>query len=56
VYIDGRYAGRVRLRSASTQARIVVFARAWSTAGRHTIAIHVLGTGRVDIDGFVVLS
>jgi subtilisin family serine protease len=55
VYVDGTYVTQINLRSSTTQGRLVVFARDWAAAGTHTIKVVVLGTGRVDVDGFVVL-
>ena len=55
IYVDGRYVTQISLRSSTTQPRVVAFARHWASAGTHTIRIVVLGTGRVDVDGFVVL-
>ena len=44
VLIDGRSAGIVHLRSASTIQRRVVFTRRFATSGAHTIKIIALGT------------
>ena len=55
VYIDGVLVSTVNLHAGSTHYRRVVFRRAWSTSGAHTITIRPVGNGRVDVDGFEVL-
>jgi hypothetical protein len=56
VYVDGRYVGTVRLHSATTRARAVVFSRRWSRSGRHRLTVRPTRRARrVPIDGFVVL-
>jgi hypothetical protein len=57
VYLDGRLAGTVNLRSSTFQARASVFGKSWARSGRHTIRIVVLGVPgptMVAIDEFVV--
>jgi hypothetical protein len=59
IYIDGKYRMTVDTYSRSSQARRVVYATSWTTAGKHRITVRVSGTrGRptVSIDGFVVLK
>jgi subtilisin len=59
VYIDGVYRATIDLRTSTLQHRRVVYARAFSTSGTHTIELRVLGTaGRpmVSLDAFVVLG
>lgn len=58
VYVDGVYAGTVSLYSRTGFSRQLVFGRAWSVSGPHTLSIVVAGTAghpRVDVDAFVVL-
>jgi hypothetical protein len=58
VFIDGLLVTKVDL-GAVAQSKLVVFAQAWSAAGKHTIKIKVQGTSgraRVDLDAFIVLS
>ncbi|HEY7272924.1 MAG TPA: N-acetylmuramoyl-L-alanine amidase [Actinoplanes sp.] len=58
VYVDGRYAGIVDLRSAATVHRMAVWAVNWPSAGSHTLRFVLEGTrGRpgVIMDGLVVL-
>jgi len=58
VYIDGAYAGTVSLYRSSAASRVVVFAKSWSSSGRHTVRLVVAGTARhprIDVDAFVVL-
>jgi len=55
VFVDGHDAGVVNLHALASRARVVVFAKEWAVAARHTIVIRVLGTAghaRVDLDGF----
>ena len=54
VYIDGTSIGVYGL-AGSTAWRRVVFARNLSP-GTHSMKIVVLGTGRVDVDGFLVMQ
>ena len=53
--MDGVFAARINLRSATLTFRQLVFARHWPTLASHTIEIRPIGTGRVDLDAFVVL-
>ena len=58
IRVDGVRAATVDLYASSTQARKVVYTKAWSSSGSHTVTIKVLGTSgrpRVDIDAFVIL-
>ena len=58
VYFDGAYAGTVNLNAASAN-RILVFAKSWTTSGRHTLRIVAAGTAghpRIDVDAFVVVK
>jgi Transglycosylase-like domain len=58
VYIDGEYVKTVDLRRSAFDARAAIFRKAWSTSGKHTLTIEVVGTrGRpmVAIDEFTVL-
>jgi hypothetical protein len=57
VYLDGRLAGTVNLRSSTFQARAGVFSKSWPRSGRHTLRIVVLGVPgpkMVAIDEFIV--
>jgi len=56
VYVDGAFVRTVDLRSNTGAVRRIVYARAWSSPGRHTLEIRVVGTPgrpRVDVDAFV---
>ena len=58
VYVDGVYAGRTDLRSATAASRRIVFARSWPGSAAHSLEIRVAGTPsrpRVDVDAFAVL-
>lgn len=59
VYFDGKYVTTVDLRSVPTRNRIIVWQKAWSSVGTHTIKVVVAGTAgrpRVDVDAFVVVK
>ena len=56
VYVDGAYVRTVDLRSASIAARRIVYVRAWTSPGVHTLEIRIVGTAgrpRVDVDAFL---
>jgi hypothetical protein len=58
VYIDGVLAATIDTKGASTTYRQIVFSKAWTSYGAHTIKIVVAGTAgrpRVDVDAFEVL-
>lgn len=54
VIIDGVVVATIDL-GAPAQSRMLVFSRTWLTSGSHSIKVKVLGTGRVDLDAFIVL-
>jgi hypothetical protein len=59
VYVDGKLVRTVDLHSRSFAARSAVFSKAWAKAGKHSLAIEVVGTTGhpyVAIDEFVVGS
>ena len=53
VYLDGRAAGTLNLRSAQTLHRQAVWVKNWGATGRHTVKIVV--NGSATLDGLVVL-
>lgn len=55
VYVDGVLSATVNLHSSTTIYRRVLWATHFSSLGTHAIRIVVLGTGRVDVDCFMVL-
>jgi subtilisin family serine protease len=56
VYVDGVYRSTIDLRRSKWVSRVVVFSTSWSTAASHSVKLVVVGgTGRVDVDAFVVL-
>jgi N-acetylneuraminic acid mutarotase len=59
VSVDGGSPVSVNLNKSGKQSRRVVFTRAWSTAGQHTLTITVVGTSghpHVRLDGFAVIQ
>jgi hypothetical protein len=58
VYVDGVHAATIDLYRSSARDRVVLFSRAWSTSGAHSVKVIVAGTTnrpRVDIDAFAVV-
>ncbi len=59
VYVDGRKAATVDLKSAATKYRDAIWTQSWSTSAKHTVKIVVVGTkGRPTLttDGLVYLK
>ncbi|HXA60938.1 MAG TPA: hypothetical protein VNW94_17395, partial [Streptosporangiaceae bacterium] len=59
VYIDGTKTATIDLKSATTLYRQAIWTRTWSTSGRHTLKIVVVGThGRPTIttDGIAIIG
>jgi subtilisin family serine protease len=58
VYVDGAYVQTIDFYRSSTQSKIVVFNRSWSTNGVHRVKLVVVGTSghpRVEVDAFPIL-
>jgi hypothetical protein len=58
IIVDGKRVAVIDLRGSDHSQRRLVWARTWSTAGRHTLRVQPLGTHgrpRVDLDAFLVL-
>jgi hypothetical protein len=58
VYVDGALAATIDLYRSTSQSRVVLFSKSWSTISTHAVRVVVVGTSgrpRVDIDGFAVL-
>jgi hypothetical protein len=55
IYVDGRYKGTFTLTSSVTKARNLFYAIGFPTSGSHKLKL-VVASGRVDVDGFVVLK
>ena len=58
VYIDGDLVATVDTHADATTERFVAFSRSWSSYGKHTIKLVVVGTAggpRVDLDAFEVI-
>ncbi|MBP1704424.1 MAG: hypothetical protein H6Q36_163 [Chloroflexi bacterium] len=55
VYVDNVLKKTVTLTSSTSMPFRIVYATGWSTSGSHRIKL-VVSSGRVDIDGFVVLK
>ena len=57
VYVDDVLVSTIDLYHATSQSRVVLFTRAWSTVATHRIRVVVVGTAgrpRIDIDGFAI--
>ena len=55
VYVDGAYRGTISFRASSGRSRVLMFTKSFATSGSHTIEMRLTGSGRVDIDAFVIL-
>lgn len=55
VWVDGVLVTTIDLRRSSSAWRQLVFSRHFATLAIHTIEIRIVGTGRVDLDGFLVM-
>lgn len=58
VYVDGTLVTTTNLNSSTSQSRVVVYSKTWSSVGTHTVKLVLAGTSghpRVDVDAFVVL-
>jgi hypothetical protein len=58
VYMDGVYTATVDLYRATTQYRVLAWARTWASTRTHTLRLVVVGTAgrpRVDLDAIAVL-
>ncbi len=59
IYVNGVYVATVDLYRSSTQYRVLVWQKTWSTSGTRTIKLVVVGTAgrpRIDLDAFVVVK
>jgi hypothetical protein len=59
MYVDGVFRGTVSTYSTVAKRLQLVFSRAWTTSGAHTVKLVVVGTvghPRVDVDGFVIVN
>ena len=54
IYVDGVLKGTLTLTSSTVKARNLAYTITFATSGTHTIKV-VVYSGRVDVDGFVVL-
>jgi subtilisin family serine protease len=58
VYVDGAYVQTINLYRSSTQSKVVIFNKSWSTNGVHSVKLVVVGTSghpRVEVDAFPIL-
>jgi VCBS repeat-containing protein len=56
VYLDGVKVATISLKTSVTSYRQVVWTAHFASIGGHTVKIVVVGTGRIDLDCFVVLN
>jgi hypothetical protein len=55
--VDGVLSATVDLRRSTSQNRVVLFSKAWTTIATHAVRVVVVGTSgrpRIDLDGFAV--
>jgi subtilisin family serine protease len=58
VYVDGAYVQTINLYRSSTQSKVVVFNKSWTSNGVHSVKLVVVGTAghsRVEVDAFPIL-
>jgi subtilisin family serine protease len=55
VYVDGVYRTTISFRSSVNHERVVLFSTTFTTLGTHTIELRATGSGRIDLDTFVIL-
>ena len=55
VYVDGLYRTTISFRSSVNHERVVLFSATFPTLGTHTIELRATGSGRIDLDAFVIL-
>lgn len=59
VYVDGKKAATVDLKSSATKYRDAIWTKSWSSSAKHTVKIVVAGTGKrptITTDGLVHLK
>ncbi len=57
IYVDGIHVATIDLSATTFKSQRVVWARNFTTSGRHTVSVVVVGTAgrpRIDVDAFVV--
>jgi subtilisin len=54
IYVDGVSRGSLSFRASTGRSRVVMFATTFPSVASHTIEVRLNGTGRVDVDAFVV--
>jgi len=58
IYVDGAYVQTIDLYRSSTQSKVVVYNKSWSTNGLHSVKLVVVGTSgrpKVEVDAFPIL-
>jgi hypothetical protein len=55
VYVDGAFRASISFRAAANHGRIVMYSTTFATLGTHTVELRLSGSGRVDLDAFVIL-
>jgi hypothetical protein len=58
VFVDGTEVATVSTHATSPHYRRILFAKAWTVSGTHTISIVVVGSAgrpRVDVDALIVI-
>ena len=59
IYVDGVFQRTVDLRSATIAVRRIAYVRTWTSSGRHTLEVRIVGTSgrpRVDVDAFLTTA
>ena len=55
VYVDGVYRTTISFKGSTYHDRVVLYSTTFATLGTHTIALRATGSGRIDLDAFVIL-
>jgi subtilisin len=55
LYVDGVFRASLSFRSSTSRSRVVMYSLNFPTRGTHTITMRLSGSGRVDLDAFVIL-
>ena len=55
IYVDGTYRATISFRAATNHGRVIVYSTTFGSVATHSIEMRLTGTGRVDLDTFVIL-
>ncbi len=55
IYVDGVYRATVSFRASVARSRVVMYSLSFPSPRTHRIELRLIGTGRVDLDAFIVV-